>query len=90
MRRPFEPSQYLSIRYTERMAEAGTGSGRDGNSGMGGLVKNQRLLEPIGDIPPAEHEELYYRSQESQAEVARLKERSLRRTRGGSVSLLSD
>jgi len=33
--------QYLSIRYTERLAEAG--------------------IEPIGNIPPAEYEEMYYR-----------------------------
>lgn len=33
----------------------------------------RRLLEPIGNIPPAEYEELYYRSQESAAEVAGLK-----------------
>jgi transposase InsO family protein len=31
-----------------------------------------RLLEPIGHIPPVEHEEAYYRRQEGQAEVATL------------------
>jgi len=34
---------------------------------------NRRLLEPIGNIPPAKYEDLYYRSQESQTEVAGLK-----------------
>jgi transposase InsO family protein len=34
---------------------------------------NRRLLEPIGNIPPAEYEELYYQSQESPAAVAGLK-----------------
>jgi transposase InsO family protein len=31
---------------------------------------NRRLLEPIGDVPPAEYEGEYYRSQQAQAEVA--------------------
>jgi transposase InsO family protein len=31
---------------------------------------NRRLLEPIGDVPPAEYEEMYYRDQQSHAEVA--------------------
>jgi len=31
---------------------------------------NRRLLEPIGHIPPAEYEEAYYRSEETQAMVA--------------------
>jgi len=31
---------------------------------------NRRLLEPIGDIPPAEYEELYYQQQEESARVA--------------------
>ncbi len=31
---------------------------------------NRRLLEPIGYVPPAEFEEEYYRSQETQAKVA--------------------
>ncbi len=30
---------------------------------------NRRLLEPTGDIPPAEYEMLYYQSQEGSAEV---------------------
>ena len=102
--------QYLSIRYTERLAEAGIESsvgsvGDSYDNAMAetiiGLFKtevihrlgpwrgldqvemetlvwvdwfnNRRLLEPIGDIPPAEYEMLYYRSQEGSAEVAGLK-----------------
>jgi transposase InsO family protein len=93
-------SQYLSIRYSERLAEAGiTASvGRVGDSydnalaeAINGLYKtevirkrgpwrnvdeveygtlewvdwfnNRRLLEPIGDIPPAEYEATYYQEQ---------------------------
>jgi len=89
--------QYLSIRYTERLAEAGiepsVGSVGDSYDNalaetIVGLYKtevihqlgpwrnvdhvefetlnwvdwfnNRRLLEPIGDVPPAEFEELYY------------------------------
>ena len=91
--------QYVSIRYTERLAEAGiepsVGSvgdsydnalaetinglykaevihrrswknlrgGRAGHAGLGGLVQPQRLLGPIGNIPPAEAEAAYYRQQ---------------------------
>ena len=101
--------QYLSIRYTERLAEAGIESsvgsvGDSYDNAMAetiiGLFKtevihrlgpwrgldqvemetlvwvdwfnNRRLLEPIGDIPPAEYEVLYYQSQEGSAEVAGL------------------
>ena len=90
-------SQYVSIRYTERLAEAGIESsvGSAGDSydnalaeTINGLYKaelihrrgpwrsfeavevatltwvdwfnNRRLLEPIGNIPPAEAEERYY------------------------------
>jgi putative transposase len=90
-------SQYVSIRYTERLAEAGVepsvGSGGDSYDNalaetINGLYKaevidrrgpwrsceavefatlewvdwfnNRRLLEPIGNIPPAEAEERYY------------------------------
>jgi hypothetical protein len=45
---------------------------------------NRRLLEPIGDVPPAEYEQEYYRLQQSQALAARLSINSLRETRGGS------
>ncbi|GAI96105.1 unnamed protein product, partial [marine sediment metagenome] len=91
-------SQYVSIRYTERLSEAGinpsvghTGSAYDNALAetINGLYKtevihrrgpwktkaavelatlewvswfnHQRLLESIGDIPPAEAEERYYR-----------------------------
>ncbi|MEO1934620.1 MAG: IS3 family transposase, partial [Myxococcales bacterium] len=33
---------------------------------------NQRLLEPIGDIPPAEFEAMYYERQEGSAKEAGL------------------
>jgi putative transposase len=93
-------SQYLSIRYTERLAEAGavTSVGSKGDSydnalaeTMIGLYKTElirrrgpwkgiddvefatlewvdwfnhrRLLEPIGDVPPAEFETAYYRKE---------------------------
>ena len=102
--------QYVSIRYTERLAEAGiepsVGSVGDSyDNAMAetiiGLYKTEvihrlgpwhnvdhvefetldwvdwfnkrRLLEPIGNIPPAEFEDLFYRSQESPAEVVGLK-----------------
>jgi transposase InsO family protein len=89
--------QYLSIRYSERLAEAGAvasvGSRGDSYDNalaetINGLYKtevirrrgpwknvddvefatlewvdrftNRRLLEPIGDIPPAEYEMLYW------------------------------
>jgi putative transposase len=93
-------SQYLSIRYTERLAEAGavTSVGSRGDSfdnalaeTMIGLYKTElirrrgpwrgmddvefatlewvdwfnhhRLLEPIGDVPPAEFEAAHYRKE---------------------------
>jgi transposase InsO family protein len=96
--------QYLSIRYSERLAEAGiepsVGSVGDSYDNalaetINGLYKaeviwpngpwrnleevefatlewvdwfnNRRLLEPIGDIPPAEFEAMYYARQESPA-----------------------
>jgi len=101
--------QYVSLRYTERLAEAGiepsVGSVGDSYDNamaetVNGLFKaeviwhlgpwrgvdqvemetliwvdwfnNRRLLEPIGNIPPAEFEEMYYRSQEAPALVAGL------------------
>ena len=100
-------SQYLSIRYTERLAGAGLESsvGSRGDSydnalaeTINGLYKtelihkrgpwrtvdeveyatlewvawfnNRRLLEPIGNIPPAELEMAYYRQREESAMVA--------------------
>jgi transposase InsO family protein len=102
--------QYLSIRYTERLAEAGIepSVGSVGDSydnalaeSIIGLYKteviwrrgpwrhleavefttlewvdwfnNRRLLEPIGNIPPAEYEEVYYRSQEAPARAVGVK-----------------
>jgi transposase InsO family protein len=99
--------QYLSIRYTERLAEAGIepSVGSVGDSydnalaeSVIGLYKtevirrrgpwkniedvefatlewidwfnNRRLLEPLGNIPPAEFEDVYYRSQKTQVQVA--------------------
>jgi transposase InsO family protein len=101
--------QYLSIRYTERLKEAGiepsVGSVGDSYDNalaetVIGLYKtevirrrgpwrtledvefatlewvdwfnNRRLLGPIGNIPPVEFEEAYYRSQEAPAMVAGL------------------
>ena len=101
--------QYVSIRYTERLAEAGLepSVGSVGDSydnalaeSVIGLYKtevirrqgpwrslevvefatlawvdwfnNQRLLEPIGNIPPVEYEEAYYESQEVPAMVVGL------------------
>jgi len=100
-------SQYLSIRYSERLAEAGIESsvGSVGDSydnalaeTINGLYKtevirprgpwrhiddveyatlewvdwfnNRRLLEPIGDVPPAEFEKAYYDDLERQAVAA--------------------
>lgn len=100
-------SQYLSIRYTERLTEAGIESsvGSVGDSydnalaeSIIGLYKteviwprrpwknieevehptlkwvdwfnNNRLLEPIGNVPPAELEQAYYEQLESRAETA--------------------
>jgi putative transposase len=100
-------SQYLSIRYSERLAECGiqasvgtTGDSYDNALAetINGLYKaeviwrrgpwrnieaveyatlewvdwfnNRRLLEPIGDVPPAEFEQMYYQQQESLAMVA--------------------
>jgi transposase InsO family protein len=99
--------QYLSIRYTERLAEAGIepSVGSIGDSydnalaeSVIGLFKTevirrqgpwrglddvefatldwvswyneQRILEPIGDIPPVEFEQVYYRNQAALATVA--------------------
>jgi transposase InsO family protein len=36
-------------------------------------LNNRRLLEPIGNIPPAEFEELYNQSQKASVAVAGLK-----------------
>jgi len=100
-------SQYLSIRYTERLAEAGINAsvGTTGDSYDNALAEtiiglyktevihhrgpwrsldaveyatlewvdwfnHRRLLEPIGNIPPAELEMTYYRQTEGSAEAA--------------------
>jgi putative transposase len=105
--------QYLSIRYSERLAEAGAVAsvGSKGDSydnalaeTINGLFKtevirkrgpwrsiddvefatlewvdwfnNRRLLEPIGDIPPAEFEELYW-IEKAETDTVGLKEMSL-------------
>jgi len=97
LRRPIESAQYVSIRHTERLVEAGiepsVGSVGDSYDNalaetIFGLYKtevihrsgpwrsfeavematlewvdwfnNRRLLEPIGNIPPAEAEARYY------------------------------
>ncbi len=101
--------QYVSIRYSERLAEAGiepsVGSVGDSYDNamaetINGLYKaevihrkgpwksldqvefetldwvdwfnNERILEPIGNIPPAEFEMLYYQRQEVQTMMAGL------------------
>lgn len=116
-------SQYVSIKYTERLAEAGlvpsVGSVGDSYDNalaepINGLFKaevihrrgpwrsieavefatlewvdwfnNRRLLEPIGNIPPAEAEARYYASQNTPAMAASLKPNSLRGSRSGSDS----
>lgn len=107
--------QYLSIRYTERLAEAGIepSVGSRGDSydnalaeSVIGLFKtevirlrgpwrsledvefatltwvwwfnNHRLLGPIGHLPPAEFEELYYRGQDAPEEPLALNSPGLR------------
>ena len=107
LRRPLESAQYVSIVYTERLAEAGlepsVGSVGDSYDNalaetINGLYKaevihrrgpwrsmeaveyatlewvdwfnNRRLLEPIGNIPPAEAEAAYYAQIEELAMVA--------------------
>jgi putative transposase len=106
--------QYLSIRYTERLAEAGVHAsvGTTGDSydnamaeSIIGLFKtevirrrgpwrnlemvefatlegvdwfnNRRLLEPIGNIPPKEMEEMYFDSLENPTAGVGLKQTSL-------------
>ncbi len=100
-------SQYLSIRYTERLAEAGVDAsvGSVGDSYDNALAEtiiglfktevihrhgpwrtmdaveyatlewvdwfnHRRILEPIGDIPPAEKEQRYYQQLEESAMAA--------------------
>ena len=107
LRRPLESAQYVSIRYTERLAEAGIepsiGSVGDSYDNalaetINGLYKaevihrrgpwrnieavefatlewvdwfnHRRLLEPIGNIPPAEAEVNFYAVPEQPAMAA--------------------
>jgi len=119
-------SQYVSIRYTERLAEAGIepsvgGVGASCDNALAetinGLYKaeriwrrgswrsfkavefatlewvdwrnNRRLLEPIGNIPPAEAEANDYAAGNSLAMAAFLKPNRLRQNRGGSDLVFS-
>lgn len=107
LRRAIGSTQYLSIRYTERLREAGIepsvgGVGDSYDNAMAesviGVFKTEvmgrreswsrfeeveyatlvwvdwfnhrRLLEPIGDVPPAEFEAEYHRLQTGQALAA--------------------
>ena len=103
LRRPLESAQYVSIKYTERLAEAGIepSIGSVGDSYDSALAEtimastgrrrrpwrsfeaakfaslewidwfnNRRLLEPIGNVPPAEAEERYYAMLEQPAMAA--------------------
>ena len=107
LRRPVESTQYVSLRYTERLADAGiepsvrsVGDSCDNALAetINGLFKaeviqrrgpwrnaeavefatlewvdrfnNRRLLEPIGNIPPAEAEAHYYEQLNKLAMVA--------------------
>ena len=109
LRRPIESTQYLSIRYTERLAEAGiepsVGSRGDSYDNalaetVIGLFKTevirrdgpwrgfddveyatlewvawfntQRLLEPLGYLPPAEYEAQFHRAHAAQATAGAL------------------
>jgi putative transposase len=106
LRRPIESAQYVSIRYSERLKEAGiepsVGSVGDSYDNalaetINGLYKAQvihrqswksreavelaalawvdwfnhrRLLEPIGNVPPAEAEAAYYQQLDESAKAA--------------------
>jgi len=109
LRRPIESGQYVSIRYTDRLAQAGIEAsvGRVGDAYDNALAEtviglfktevirlrgpshhvehvefatlewvdwfnNRRLLEPIGNMPPVEFEQLYYLQQSSPVRVAGL------------------
>lgn len=48
---------------------------------------NRRLLEPIGNVPPAEAEANFYAALETESMAAQLTEISLRQTRRGSSRL---
>ncbi len=109
LRRPVELEQYLSIRYTDRLAAAGiepsvgsTGDSYDNAlaESVIGLYKTElirkqgpwrgvddvelatltwvawynadRLLEPLGYVPPAEFEQAFYDRQGNAAQLAAL------------------
>ena len=113
--------QYLSIRYSKRLAEAGIepSVGSIGDyydnalaESVIGLFKTEvirregpwkglddmefatldwvawfnekRLMEPIGAIPPAKFEQMYYRKRQSRFVEPELNQYCLRKTRGGS------
>ncbi len=115
LRRPVESAQYVSIKYTERLAEAviepSVGSVGDSYDNalaesINGLYKaevihrrgpwrsfealefatlervdrfnHRRLLEPIGNIPPAEAEQRYYAMLDDIPMAAELKPNGLR------------
>lgn len=54
--------QYVSIRYSERLAETGIepSVGSVATLEWVDWFNHRRLLEPMGNIPPAEAEERYY------------------------------
>lgn len=87
LRRPFESAQYVSIKYTERLAETVIGlfkteviRRRGPWKGLEAVefatlewvdwFNNRRLLEPIGNIPPAEAEARFYADNQGLAMVA--------------------
>lgn len=51
---------------------------------------SRRLLEAIGNVPPAEAEARYYASLETPALAAKIKPHSLRQTRTGSQRRYAD
>ncbi len=65
-------AQYVSIRYTERLAEAGVevSVGSVGDSYDVGWFNHRRLLGPIGNIPPTESEAGCYQQLSESAKVA--------------------
>ena len=50
-------------------------------------LTTQRLLEPLGSLPPAEFEEQYHRTHATQAESLSVNLSSLLKTRGGSAAV---
>jgi transposase InsO family protein len=107
LRRPFESAQYLSIRYSERLAEAGVepSVGSVGDCYDNALAEtinrlfktefihprgpwrtvddveyatlqwvdwfnHRRLLQPIGNIPPAALEQSFYQQLQQSAKAA--------------------